>query len=372
MLPVVTHIGVQGLAGYLIPTFMLVCGVMLWFSPIAWIYHSLLAILLALGSWITSNFGGFFVGMLIGVVGGALAFAWTTDAEYASPGWLRGKPRIVLPSRWLDLLSRLKGLSPWRSEDHGGPTESPGAAEPCAEQSPIAEDNRLSWASTLRLPPTLHRTVRSCAAVSRATAARVSASARKIMASARLILPSVPWNLPAALHDGIRARAEHRRPTEHRRDFMTVIRPSRLQRDGLFGGLLLVLVLAFARGFPGATTTGGRIAVAAFTGGMAVLVLWGWIRLIRRPSHLEISPEAVTLVEPGGRRTTLPRASGDKITVAALGGGRYRRSALTISGSGTMLPLSFFSLAEIQRQCLACGWQFHKPGRRRNEARGAG
>jgi len=101
-------------------------------------------------------------------------------------------------------------------------------------------------------------------------------------------------------------------------------------------------------------------------------VLWGWIRLIRRPSHLEISPEAVTLVEPGGRRTTLPRASGDKITVAALGGGRYRRSALTISGSGTMLPLSFFSLAEIQRQCLACGWQFHKPGRRRNEARGAG
>jgi len=148
---------------------------------------------------------------------------------------------------------------------------------------------------------------------------------------------------------------------------MTVIRPSRAQRDGLFGVLLVVLILAFARGFPGAATTGGRVAVAAFTGGMTALLLWGWIRLIRRPSHLEISPEAITLVEPGGRRTTLSRASGDEITVTAVGGGRYRRSALTISGSGTVLPLSFFSLGEIQRQCLVSGWQFHKPGWRRSK-----
>ena len=149
---------------------------------------------------------------------------------------------------------------------------------------------------------------------------------------------------------------------------MTVIRPSRAQRDGLFGTLLVVLILAFARGFPGAATTGGRVAVAVFTGGMAALLLWGWIRLIRRASCLEIAPETVTLVEPGGRRTTLSRASGDEITVTAVGGARYRRSALTITGSGTVLPLSFFSLGEIQRQCLANGWQFHKPGWRRAKA----
>ncbi len=137
---------------------------------------------------------------------------------------------------------------------------------------------------------------------------------------------------------------------------MTVIRPSRAQRDGLFGALLVVFILAFARGFPGATTSGGRVAVAIFTGGMTALL------------HLEISPEAVTLVEPGGRRTTLSRASGDEIIVAAVGGGRYRRSALTITGSGTMLPLSFFSVGEIQRQCLASGWRFHKRGWRRSKA----
>lgn len=143
---------------------------------------------------------------------------------------------------------------------------------------------------------------------------------------------------------------------------MTVIRPSRLQRDGLFGALVVVFVLAFVRGFPGATTTGGRIAVVIFAGGVAALLLWFWVRTIRRQTVLEISPEAVTLVEPGGKRTTLSRQSGDEILVTVTGGGRYRRAALTIAGSGTLLPLSFFSMSEVKRQCLASGWQFHKPG----------
>ncbi|HEX6931278.1 MAG TPA: hypothetical protein VF162_03965 [Streptosporangiaceae bacterium] len=147
---------------------------------------------------------------------------------------------------------------------------------------------------------------------------------------------------------------------------MNVIRPSRLQRDGLFGALVVVFVLAFFRGYPGATTTGGRVAVAVFAGVVTALLVWGWVRVIRRPSYLEISPEAVTLVDPGGQRKTLSRESGDEILVTATGGGRYRRPALTIAGSGTVLPLSFFSMSQIRRQCLACGWRFRKPGWRRN------
>ena len=145
---------------------------------------------------------------------------------------------------------------------------------------------------------------------------------------------------------------------------MTVVGPSRLQRDGLFGALLAVFVLAFVRGFAGASTPGGRIAVAVFAGGATAVLLWAWIRSIMRPARLEISADAVTLVEPGGQRRTLHRASGDEIRVTAVGGGRYRRSALTIAGSGTVLPLSFFSRSEIQRQCVANGWQFAGPGRR--------
>jgi hypothetical protein len=105
--PVVTHIGVQGLAGYLIPTFLALCGALLWLNPVDRLFYSLVAIFLALGSWITSNLGGFFLGMLVGVVGGAVAFAWTTDAEYESPGWFDQR-RIVLPTRRLVLMFRLK------------------------------------------------------------------------------------------------------------------------------------------------------------------------------------------------------------------------------------------------------------------------
>ncbi|HEX5187902.1 MAG TPA: hypothetical protein VFW16_00055 [Streptosporangiaceae bacterium] len=147
---------------------------------------------------------------------------------------------------------------------------------------------------------------------------------------------------------------------------MNMIRPSKVQRDGLFGALVFVFVLAFIRGYPGATTTGGKIAVALFAGVVTGLLILGWVRVIRRPSHLEITPQAVTLVEPGGHRTTLSRESGDEILVTATGGGRYRKPALTIAGSGILLPLSFYSISEIRRQCLASGWRFRKPGWRRS------
>jgi uncharacterized membrane protein YeaQ/YmgE (transglycosylase-associated protein family) len=38
-------------------------------------------VLLSLGSWITSNMGGFFIGMLLGVVGSCLTFGWLPDQE---------------------------------------------------------------------------------------------------------------------------------------------------------------------------------------------------------------------------------------------------------------------------------------------------
>jgi hypothetical protein len=129
---------------------------------------------------------------------------------------------------------------------------------------------------------------------------------------------------------------------------------------------MFVFVLAFIRGYPGATTTGGRIAVSVFAVVMTALLLWFWVRTIRRQTVLEVSHDAVTLVGPNGTRTSLSRESGDEILLTASGGGRYRTAALTIAGSGTLLPLSFFSITEIKRQCLASGWRFRKPGWRRN------
>jgi hypothetical protein len=120
-LPAVTHSGIQGVADYLIPAHLLLFGVLLWLNPIDRIIYSVIAILLALWSWITSDLGGFFVGMLLGVVGGALAFAWTTDAKHASPSrWVHGKQGIAMSSYRLDSTIRPTGHAPPQLEGRAG------------------------------------------------------------------------------------------------------------------------------------------------------------------------------------------------------------------------------------------------------------
>jgi hypothetical protein len=147
-LRIVTHIGIQGLAGYLIPAFMLLCGALLWLNPIDRIIYSLLAIFLALGSWITSNLGGFFVGMLVGVVGGALAFGWTTEPEYGPLGLFHGKQRIALPPGRLVLIYRLNGHAAPQLEGPRGLTESAHPALPWAAEKKLgslADDEAPSY-----------------------------------------------------------------------------------------------------------------------------------------------------------------------------------------------------------------------------------
>ncbi|MFJ9834014.1 DUF6114 domain-containing protein [Streptomyces sp. NPDC101169] len=78
-LPVILHVGMQGLAGYLLPALMTICGLLILFSPGQRIFYSLTGILLSLGSWLTSNLGGFLVGLLLGAVGSCLTFGWLPD-----------------------------------------------------------------------------------------------------------------------------------------------------------------------------------------------------------------------------------------------------------------------------------------------------
>ncbi|MDN0197303.1 DUF6114 domain-containing protein [Streptomyces sp. S.PNR 29] len=80
-LPVILHIGMQGLAGYLLPTLMLICGLLILFNPAQRLFYSILGILLSLGTWLTSNLGGFLVGLLLGAIGSCLAFGWLPDQE---------------------------------------------------------------------------------------------------------------------------------------------------------------------------------------------------------------------------------------------------------------------------------------------------
>jgi hypothetical protein len=79
-LPVIIHLGVQGLAGYLVPVILVLCGQLLWWNPGQRLFYSILALIMSLAAWVTSNLGGFFAGLLLGLVGGSLAFAWREPA----------------------------------------------------------------------------------------------------------------------------------------------------------------------------------------------------------------------------------------------------------------------------------------------------
>ena len=75
-LKVVVHLGLEGLAGQAIPILMMVCGALLLISPDQRLFYSVIAFLASAGSWITSNLGGFVIGLLLGLVGSSMAIAW--------------------------------------------------------------------------------------------------------------------------------------------------------------------------------------------------------------------------------------------------------------------------------------------------------
>lgn len=76
-LPVIIHIGLQGTASYVVPLVLFVCGLLVWFNPAQRLFYGILALILALVSWLTSNLGGFFIGMLQGIIGACLVLAWS-------------------------------------------------------------------------------------------------------------------------------------------------------------------------------------------------------------------------------------------------------------------------------------------------------
>jgi Family of unknown function (DUF6114) len=73
---IIVHFGLYGLAGYLVPIMLALLGLLIIFDSTHRTFYSVLSVLAALGTWLTSNLGGFFIGMLLGLVGGCLAFGW--------------------------------------------------------------------------------------------------------------------------------------------------------------------------------------------------------------------------------------------------------------------------------------------------------
>jgi Family of unknown function (DUF6114) len=79
LMPVKVSFGPQSFLSWLIPLALLLCGLLVWFTPAQRIFYGILGAVIAVAALIGLNLGGFFVGMLLGVAGGALAFSWAPD-----------------------------------------------------------------------------------------------------------------------------------------------------------------------------------------------------------------------------------------------------------------------------------------------------
>lgn len=114
-------------AGLLIAAGMIACGLLLLFDPAQRSLYAIGAVLLSITALETSHLGGYLVGTLLGLAGGATAFAWV-------PG-LPSAPRVAPPGFTLirGEADRRSGAQARRhrqpgSRPGGSPSRPPGAS----------------------------------------------------------------------------------------------------------------------------------------------------------------------------------------------------------------------------------------------------
>ena len=73
---VVIATGLTGVGGWLTGGGLILCGLGAWAAPSQRYVTGIVGLVLAVLSLIVSNLGGFFLGMLLGIIGGAMTVAW--------------------------------------------------------------------------------------------------------------------------------------------------------------------------------------------------------------------------------------------------------------------------------------------------------
>lgn len=72
----VVALGAAGLTGIVIGLILIVGGLFFWFAPHQRMFVAIVLMLCSVLSLVATNLGGFFVGMLLGMLGSSLAFGW--------------------------------------------------------------------------------------------------------------------------------------------------------------------------------------------------------------------------------------------------------------------------------------------------------
>jgi hypothetical protein len=85
LLPLKVAFGYQGFLSWLIPLIMLLCGLLTWLTPAQRLFYGIIGSVTAVAGLIAVNLGGFFLGMLFGIIGGALVVSWAPNAPAPAP-----------------------------------------------------------------------------------------------------------------------------------------------------------------------------------------------------------------------------------------------------------------------------------------------
>ncbi|WP_062212337.1 DUF6114 domain-containing protein [Streptomyces sp. NBRC 109706] len=114
-----------GAGSMVIGILLVVLGLTIWFQPQVRIFAGVAAILLSLVSLVVSNFGGFLVGFVFGMVGGGMSIAWlpgepAEPAESALDGADHAdrEPPVATPGTG-SALSSFDGDAPAHGEEPG-------------------------------------------------------------------------------------------------------------------------------------------------------------------------------------------------------------------------------------------------------------
>jgi len=164
-LNLVIYAGIAGISVYLVSLLLIALGLLVWVQPQQRMFYGVVGTLLSIASFVTANFGGFVIGMLLGIVGGALVFSWEParkrsgrrrgrrsrkaagkepeeEAPAADGGGAEGGGRLHALAAPLALLLVLPAAAPadlrWPWDDWfgGGDEEESAPADPGASPSP--------------------------------------------------------------------------------------------------------------------------------------------------------------------------------------------------------------------------------------------
>jgi hypothetical protein len=140
---------------------------------------------------------------------------------------------------------------------------------------------------------------------------------------------------------------------------VVVVRQSKAQARWLFGFLAVAFAAALVRGVMGASTTTGRVAVGVICGLLLAGALVAVAAAGRRRDYLEVEQDQIRYVRWSGQQVSaFTREWGSDLRFVRRAAGRTFVDCLNIPGTDNIIALPLFSKPEVQRACIARGWQF--------------